>query len=133
MSNPATEEVHGHEVMHMMLEQPKGFSRDSLIDAIHQRFGADTKFYTCSAEHLSAAELVDYLEGKNKFSGPEDNFITSADPCVITSKLISSGNLYLALIAQDKRDGLHADFFVDHIHIEGDDAFLLKAIGVFHL
>ena len=40
-------EIHAHEVMHMMLEQDGGFSRESLAQSIIDHFGADAKFYAC--------------------------------------------------------------------------------------
>ncbi len=58
--------THGHEVLHMM-EGNSYASREELIDAIIARFGAEEKFYTCSAEDMTAAELVDFLEQRGKF------------------------------------------------------------------
>ena len=58
--------THGHEVLHMM-EGNSYATKQQLVDAIVARFGADEKFYTCSATDLSAAELVDFLEARGKF------------------------------------------------------------------
>lgn len=59
--------VHGHEVMHFMLEQGGQFTKESLVSAVVERFGAETRFHTCSAENMTAAQLVDFLEEKGKF------------------------------------------------------------------
>ncbi len=58
--------IHGHEVLHMM-EGNSYCTKQQLIDAIIGRFGADERFCTCSAEGMTAAELVDFLEDHGKF------------------------------------------------------------------
>lgn len=58
--------THGHEVLHMM-EGNSYASKQQLIDAIIARFGNDERFYTCSAEGMTAAELVDFLAECGKF------------------------------------------------------------------
>lgn len=50
--------IHGHEVLQMMLASGECWTAASLEAAIHRRFGAEARFHTCSAENLSAAELV---------------------------------------------------------------------------
>jgi len=42
-------EIIAHEVIHMILEQDGGFSRESLAQSIIDHFGSDAKFYSCSA------------------------------------------------------------------------------------
>ena len=58
--------THGHEVLHMM-EGNNYATKQHLINAITERFGTDEQFYTCSAEGMTAAQLVDFLEEKGKF------------------------------------------------------------------
>jgi probable metal-binding protein len=64
-------QIHGHEVMQMMLESGKTYSRASLLQ--------DTRFHTCSAENLGAEELITLLEAKGKFLPFQDGFQTSPD------------------------------------------------------
>jgi probable metal-binding protein len=59
--------IHGHEVLHWMLSMERGFSEGELIEAIEQRFGPHTRFFTCSASGLDAAGLVAFLLGRGKF------------------------------------------------------------------
>lgn len=59
--------VHGHEVLNLMLEMGGGFSKESLKDAIVARFGADTRYYTCSAQNMTAEELINFLSAREKF------------------------------------------------------------------
>lgn len=67
--------IHGHEVLHMM-EGKSYATKQQLIDAIIERFGKDERFYTCSAENMTAAQLVDFLEERGKFMpcGEKDDF-----------------------------------------------------------
>ncbi len=64
--------THGHEVLHMM--EGNSYTEESLIQAINDKFGADERFYTCSAEGMTAAELVEFLKAKGKFTPKEDGF-----------------------------------------------------------
>ena len=50
--------IHGHEVMRMMLESGQSYTKDTLRTAIINQFGEDTRFYTCSADNLTADELA---------------------------------------------------------------------------
>ena len=78
-SNSTTDQIHGHEVMKMMVESGATFTRASLQDAITARFGADARFYTCSAENMTAAALIDFLEQRGKFVPKNDGFSTVPD------------------------------------------------------
>ena len=59
-------QIHGNEVMKMMLELDKALSRDELEHQIGVTFGKEARFYTCSAEGMTASELIDFLEAKGK-------------------------------------------------------------------
>ena len=58
--------THGHEVLQMM-EGHSYDSAESLVAAIQEKFGPDERFYTCSAENLTAAALVAFLQERGKF------------------------------------------------------------------
>ena len=60
-------QIHGHEVIAMMTEATQPFTRESLTAAIIARFGAEARFHTCSAEGMTASEMVDFLEVRQKF------------------------------------------------------------------
>lgn len=68
-------EIHGHEVISLLLANPRSFTRDSLVAFISERFGSTARFHTCSAAGLSAAELVDFLDARGKFAPTEDGFM----------------------------------------------------------
>jgi len=61
------EPIHGHEVIEMIIQAGKAYTRDSLRADIVNRFGAEARFYTCSADNLTADELITFLEARGKF------------------------------------------------------------------
>lgn len=71
--------VHGHEVMHMMVSSGESYTRDSLRVAIETQFGKDTRFFTCSAQGMNAEELIRFLENKGKFHPVEGGFTTAPE------------------------------------------------------
>ncbi|MBX3735770.1 MAG: YecH family protein [Candidatus Didemnitutus sp.] len=69
-----TPSVHGHEVMDAMLASGRLFTRDTATDFLTGKFGFGTRYHTCSAEGMTAAELVDFLAARGKFVGTEEGF-----------------------------------------------------------
>jgi probable metal-binding protein len=63
----------------MMLQSAKAYTRASLLTDIVAKFGSDSRFFTCSAESLSAEGLIDFLQAKGKFVPCEAGFQTSPD------------------------------------------------------
>ena len=72
-------DIHAHEIMHMMLEHREGFSRESLAQAITERFGADARFYSCSASGMDVPAVIAFLESRGKFVARADGFNTAPD------------------------------------------------------
>ena len=70
--------IHGHEVLHMMLDAGTAYTTEGLIAAIEQRFGREARFHTCSAAEMNAAQLVTFLANKGKFVPQEAGFTTAA-------------------------------------------------------
>ncbi|MCX7718395.1 MAG: YecH family protein [Candidatus Sumerlaeaceae bacterium] len=71
--------IHGHEVLNWMLSTGRGFSEGEWIEAIEQRFGAHTRFFTCSASGLDAAGLVAFLRARGKFRPVSEDGCLAAD------------------------------------------------------
>ncbi len=69
-------QIHGHEVMEMMMKSGKDYTVESLKNDIISTFGNDTRFYTCSAQNMNADEIIHFLSGKGKFILSEDGFNT---------------------------------------------------------
>jgi probable metal-binding protein len=70
-------DIHGHEVMRMMLETGASYDEASLEQAILERFGPAATFCTCSATGLSAKGIVQFLADRGKFVSSGDGFTTS--------------------------------------------------------
>ena len=73
------EQIHGHEVIQMMLQSGKAYTRASLLTDIVATFGPDSRFFTCSAENLTAEGIIDFLQAKGKFVPCGEGFQTSAE------------------------------------------------------
>ncbi len=63
----------------MMIESGKTYTRESLVKDITARFGAHTRFCTCTAENMTAPELVEFLDTRGKLLPRQDGFQTSPD------------------------------------------------------
>lgn len=74
-----TKQVHGHEVIEMMVNANQVFSRDSLKAAIVGQFGAAARFHTCSAENMDAGELIEFLAQRGKFTESVGGFAINPD------------------------------------------------------
>lgn len=72
-------DTHAHEVMQMMLEKDEVFSRESLGQAIIERFGASATFHTCSASGMDVHKVIDFLESRGKFVLHGNGFNTAKD------------------------------------------------------
>jgi probable metal-binding protein len=72
-------QIHGHEVMSMMLESGKVYTKDALVAEIVSKYGAEARFYTCSAQDLTADKLVALLEMKGKLVSRPGGFQTSSE------------------------------------------------------
>ncbi|HDR2752539.1 TPA: YecH family protein [Enterobacter asburiae] len=68
--------IHGHEVLNMMIESGEQYTEQSLVAAIQARFGEAERFHTCSAEDMTAGELVAFLAARGKFIPAAEGFST---------------------------------------------------------
>ena len=75
---PASD-IHGHEVLEMMLATGAAYDAAGLESAIVAQFGPTARFCTCSASGMTAAELVAFLAARGKFVPTGAGFTTSAE------------------------------------------------------
>lgn len=66
------EQLHAHEVLHMM--EGNSYSESSLREAIINKFGKEQHFYACSADNMNVDELIAFLKEKGKFMSTTDGF-----------------------------------------------------------
>ncbi len=65
--------------MKMMLASGKAYTKATLVKDIVKTFGKEARFYTCSADNMTASELVAFLEAKGKFVPRKGGFQTAAN------------------------------------------------------
>ena len=57
--------------------QGKAYTEEGLLKALIEQFGPDERFYTCSAENLTAQGLIDFLKGSYAlFQGQKEIIIS---------------------------------------------------------
>ena len=74
-----SDSIHGHQVLEMLLASGKARSRASLIEVIEERFGRDARFHTCSAQGMSAADLISFLEARGKLCTVGEGMLPDRD------------------------------------------------------
>lgn len=68
------QEAHVHDVLEMMEAANGTYNRESLCAAITEKFGANTRFRSCSAKGMDADAVIDFLDSRGKFTGEPDAF-----------------------------------------------------------
>ncbi|MCH1931643.1 YecH family protein [Shewanella sp. A25] len=63
-----SDSVHGHDVMALMVAQATPVLKVELLSKMSQTFGENARYHTCSAENLTAEELIIFLMGKGKLT-----------------------------------------------------------------
>ncbi len=71
--------IHGHDVMRKMIETDVPFTEASLKAAIDSWFGPNARFHTCSAENMTADELIAFLAERRKFFADGTGFRVDED------------------------------------------------------
>ncbi|WP_037458403.1 YecH family metal-binding protein [Shewanella sp. HN-41] len=66
-----SDSVHGHDVMALMVAQGSPILKHELITLMAQKFGGSARYHTCSAENLTAIELISLLTSKEKLQETE--------------------------------------------------------------
>jgi len=68
------EQIHGHEVLEMMIASGIQYSVASLEAAIHEKCGTEARFHICSGGGMTASQLIETLWAKVKFAGTPEAF-----------------------------------------------------------
>ena len=61
-----TEPIHGHEIINLVFDHPEGIEIEHLTTLVANTYGADARYYTCSAEDLTLQELLSFLADRDK-------------------------------------------------------------------
>ncbi|MDA7746966.1 YecH family protein [Psychromonas sp.] len=73
------ESIHGHQVMEMMAESTKNYTKQALKAEIAVKFGDNARFHTCMGSDLTADDLIEFLASKGKFVESSEGFSMPAD------------------------------------------------------
>lgn len=71
--------IHAHKILEMM--NGNNYTEDSLIALIHQTFGQDARFKTCSSNDQDAKEIIETLRLKGKFKSTQNGEFTLNSGC----------------------------------------------------
>ncbi|MCQ2605929.1 MAG: YecH family protein [Bacteroidales bacterium] len=71
--------THGREIIAMFKEQE--YNKETLVQAIIEKYGENERFYTCSEENLTASGLVDFFIRMNKFTPTNNGFKVNTCAC----------------------------------------------------
>ena len=75
-----TQQVHGHEIIGMVDAHPEGISTEDLTRMAAEKFGADVRFFTCSAEDMDLPSLLAFLGERDKIQLREGLIIPGGSP-----------------------------------------------------
>ena len=73
---PTTENIHGHDVLHLVHESAPALTRQELLAEAARRWGADARFCTCSAEGMTLPELLAFLMARGKIVEHDGKLVT---------------------------------------------------------
>lgn len=60
------ESIHGRNILNLVKEHGEPVSREELLTAIGNHFGATARFHTCSASDMTAERLLEMFLEKGK-------------------------------------------------------------------
>ena len=69
-----TKHMHGKIVKQMAMTSGKSYTRESLLQEIADKFGAETRFYSCGAENMVADELLSFFIDNGKLDTADYTF-----------------------------------------------------------
>ena len=58
--------VHGHEIMHLINNASDGMTIDELRGAVAEQFGSDATFHACAGGNWTLDELLQFLGSRGK-------------------------------------------------------------------
>ncbi len=68
------EQVHGREVKRMAMASGKSITRAALLREVIEKFGEDTRFFSCGDKNMTADELITFFEVNGKLNLQDYSF-----------------------------------------------------------
>ncbi len=62
-------QVHGHELINLIIETRKALSLDEIRELAENNIGKEVSYYTCSADSMNTDEMISFLLNKQKLIG----------------------------------------------------------------
>lgn len=66
---------HGHDVLHFLLEAEQALSQAEISARVTERFGANARFHTCSAEGMDVETLLTFLLERGKIVPQDGGYV----------------------------------------------------------
>ena len=85
MSSDTANSVHGHQILHLVLNARPAMTRDQLTARVTRLYGPGAQFHTCSVSCLSLDQLVNFLLSRGKLVERDHLLFTD------TSKMCGDG------------------------------------------
>jgi len=60
--------IHGHEIMRLMIEANPAYTRETLQQAVVQKYGEDVRFHACEGKDMTLDGLLEYLDSRGKLA-----------------------------------------------------------------
>ena len=75
-----TGQIHGHEIIELVVKYPEGIAAATLADIAAHKFGPGARFFTCSAENMSLPALLDFLAERDKVQLRDNLVLPGSSP-----------------------------------------------------
>ena len=75
------ESIHGHKVLNLIKSQSQPLSLDQQIESLTDHFGSNSQYHTCSAQGLSAEQLLTLFIEKGKLANNNGQIIFVGCQC----------------------------------------------------
>lgn len=69
------QQVHGHELINLIIEQDKPMSLDDIKEMAENKIGKNAAYYTCSAESMNTDEMISFLLDRSKLVKKGDAYV----------------------------------------------------------
>ena len=61
-----SQQIHGHDIIDLVASHPEGISAESLTQMASEKFGGQSRYFTCSTEDMDFPALLAFLLERDK-------------------------------------------------------------------
>ncbi|MFQ6605478.1 MAG: YecH family metal-binding protein [Fidelibacterota bacterium] len=66
MTDTMTQPLHAHAILDLIVQNPGGFTPESLRDEIEKRFGPEIRFTNCSGRLFDTTQILQFFTARQK-------------------------------------------------------------------